>query len=202
MKVLKLVLALAIAAISSFTAQAKNDPTTAYMFGFASSFNDSTVYLTSVQKIDSVYLVHKNLFLDNRENYSSQLRDYLESIGEPKRTCIVVFDKNFKKAEKKWSKLHERYTKAPKVKRLKNGEKANELPTPWQLKTIDESKFMFQSVEPSNMEEPKTKAELKAEKKELKAQLKNQKAEAKKQKAEAKKKQAEAKKEQAKTKAK
>lgn len=67
MKVLKIALALAIAAISSFTAHAKNDPTTAYMFGFASSFSDSTVYMTSVQRVDSVYLTHKKLFLDNRE---------------------------------------------------------------------------------------------------------------------------------------
>ena len=98
MKVLKIALALAIAAISSFTAHAKNDPTTAYMFGFASSFNDSTVYMTSVQRVDSVYLTHKKLFLDNRENYSLQLKEYLESIGAPKRTCIVIFDRNFKKA--------------------------------------------------------------------------------------------------------
>ncbi len=102
MKVLRIALALAIVAISSLAAQAKVEPTTAYMFGFASSFNDSTVYITSVQKVDSVYLSHKNLFLEGRDNYSFQLRDYLESIGEPKRTCIVMFDRNFKKAEKKW----------------------------------------------------------------------------------------------------
>ena len=93
------------------------------MFGFASSFNDSTVYMTSVQRVDSVYLTHKKLFLDNRENYSLQLKEYLESIGAPKRTCIVIFDRNFKKAEKKWTKLHDRYTKQAKAKRLKNGEK-------------------------------------------------------------------------------
>ncbi len=50
---------MAIAAISSFTAHAKNDPTTAYMFGFASSFSDSTVYMTSVQRVDSVYLTRQ-----------------------------------------------------------------------------------------------------------------------------------------------
>ena len=52
MKVFKIALALAIVAISSLAAQAKVEPTTAYMFGFASSFNDSTVYITSVQKVD------------------------------------------------------------------------------------------------------------------------------------------------------
>lgn len=201
MKVLKIALALAIAAISSFTAHAKNDPTTAYMFGFASSFSDSTVYMTSVQRVDSVYLTHKKLFLDNRENYSLQLKEYLEKIGEPKRTCIVIFDRNFKKAEKKWTKLHDRYTKQAKAKRLKNGEKPKDLPTPWQMKNIDESKFMFKAVEPSDMEEPKTKAEkkeakaqLKQKKAEVKSQLKQRKAEVKQKKAEAKKLKAEAKK--------
>ena len=139
MKVLRIALALAIVAISSLAAQAKVEPTTAYMFGFASSFNDSTVYITSVQKVDSVYLSHKNLFLEGRDNYSFQLRDYLESIGEPKRTCIVMFDRNFKKAEKKWTKLYERYTKKTKAKRLKSGEKPKELPSPWHVKSVDEN---------------------------------------------------------------
>ena len=157
--------------------------------------------MTSVQRVDSVYLTNKKLFLDNRENYSLQLKEYLEKIGEPKRTCIVIFDRNFKKAEKKWTKLHDRYTKQAKAKRLKNGEKPKDLPTPWQMKNIDESKFMFKAVEPSDMEEPKTKAERKAEKKEAKAQLKQKKAEVKSQlkqrKAEVKQKKAEAKKQKA-----
>ena len=193
MKVLKIALALAIAAISSFTAHAKNDPTTAYMFGFASSFSDSTVYMTSVQRVDSVYLTHKKLFLDNRENYSLQLKEYLESIGAPKRTCIVIFDRNFKKAEKKWAKLYERYTKKTKAKRLKSGEKPKELPSPWQVKSVDENKFTFKPITPDNMEEPMTKQERKEAKMKAKEEVKKQKADAKKQKADAKKQKAEAK---------
>ena len=193
MKVLKIALVLALAAVSTLSIKGKNEPTTAYMFGFASSFNDSTVYFTSVQKVDSVYLTNKNMFLDNRENYSAQMKEYLESIGEPRRTCIVVFDRNFNKAEKKWTKLYERYSQKSKAKRLKSGEKPKELPTPWQVKNIDESKFMFKAVEPNDIEEPKTKEELKAEKKQMKENAKKQKAEAKEKKAEAKQKKAEAK---------
>ena len=193
MKVLRIALALAIVAISSLAAEAKVEPTTAYMFGFASSFNDSTVYITSVQKVDSVYLSHKNLFLEGRDNYSFQLRDYLESIGEPKRTCIVMFDRNFKKAEKKWTKLYERYTKKTKAKRLKSGEKPKELPSPWQVKSVDENKFTFKPIVPDNMEEPMTKQERKEAKMKAKEEVKKQKAEAKKQKADAKKQKAEAK---------
>lgn len=193
MKVLRIALALAIVAISSLAAQAKIEPTTAYMFGFASSFNDSTVYITSVQKVDSVYLSHKNLFLEGRDNYSFQLRDYLESIGEPKRTCIVMFDRNFKKAEKKWTKLYERYTKKVKVQRMKSGEKSKDLPSPWQVKSVDENKFTFKPIVPDNMEEPMTKQERKEAKMKAKEEVKKQKADAKKQKAEAKKQKAEAK---------
>ena len=193
MKVLRIAVALAIVAISSLAAQAKVEPTTAYMFGFASSFNDSTVYITSVQKVDSVYLSHKNLFLEGRDNYSFQLRDYLESIGEPKRTCIVMFDRNFKKAEKKWTKLYERYTKKTKAKRLKSGEKPKELPSPWQVKSVDENQFTFKPITPDNMEEPMTKQERKEAKMKAKEEVKKQKAEAKKQKADAKKQKAEAK---------
>lgn len=193
MKVFKIALALAIVAISSLAAQAKVEPTTAYMFGFASSFNDSTVYITSVQKVDSVYLSHKNLFLEGRDNYSFQLRDYLESIGEPKRTCIVVFDRNFKKAEKKWAKLYERYTKKPKAKRLKSGEKPKELPSPWQVKSVDENKFTFKPIAPDDIQEPMTKQERKEAKLKAREEAKQQKVEAKLQKAEAKKKKAEAK---------
>ena len=65
------------------------------------------------------------------------------------------------------------------LRQLQNGEKPKDLPTPWQMKNIDESKFMFKAIEPSDMEEPKTKAERKAEKKEAKAQLKQKKAEVK-----------------------
>ena len=193
MKVLRIALALAIVAISSLAAQAKIEPTTAYMFGFASSFNDSTVYITSVQKVDSVYLSHKNLFLEGRDNYSFQLRDYLESIGEPKRTCIVMFDRNFKKAEKKWTKLYERYTKKAKAQRMKSGEKSKDLPSPWQVKSVDENKFTFKPIVPDNMEEPMTKQERKEAKMKAKEEVKKQKAEAKKQKADAKKQKAEAK---------
>lgn len=193
MKVLRIALALAIVAISSLAAQAKVEPTTAYMFGFASSFNDSTVYITSVQKVDSVYLSHKNLFLEGRDNYSFQLRDYLESIGEPKRTCIVMFDRNFKKAEKKWTKLYERYTKKAKAQRMKSGEKSKDLPSPWQVKSVDENKFTFKPIVPDNMEEPMTKQERKEAKMKAKEEVKKQKAEAKKQKADAKKQKAEAK---------
>ena len=73
MKITKIAFAsIALACFSSLSASAKNDAKTAYIFGFASSFNDSTVYFTDVQKVDSAYFTRKSKFLISRENYSYQ----------------------------------------------------------------------------------------------------------------------------------
>ena len=133
MNIRKLALAALMMALgfSSLANAAKNDPKTAYIFGFASSFNDSTVYITGVQKVDSAYFVGKANFLVSRDNYSFQLRDYLEQQGAGYRTCAVFYDLNQKKVEKKWMKLYSKYTRKPKAQRLKSGEKPKDLPTPW-----------------------------------------------------------------------
>ena len=48
-----------------------------YIFGFAASFNDTIVHFTNVQEIDSAWIEKKNNFLQTRELYSYQLRDFL-----------------------------------------------------------------------------------------------------------------------------
>ena len=87
MKIRKIALvSLALAGICSLAISAKNEAKTAYIFGFASSFNDSTVYFTSVQQVDSAYFTGKSKFLVGRDNYSYQLRDYLEQAGKGYKT--------------------------------------------------------------------------------------------------------------------
>ena len=83
-----------------------------YMFGFAASFNDSTVYLTDIQQVN-VYLVNNRThFLANREDYSYQLRDYLQANSiEAHPTCITLFAENEKSAMKKYQSLKNRYMK-------------------------------------------------------------------------------------------
>ena len=48
-------------------------PAKVYMFGFAASFNDSTVYMTNIQKVDAYLANDRTKFLANREDYSYQL---------------------------------------------------------------------------------------------------------------------------------
>ena len=150
MKITKIALAsIALACFSSLSASAKNEVKTTYIFGFASSFNDSTVYFTDVQKVDSAYFTRKNKFLVSRENYSYQLRDYLEQQGAGKRTCIVMFDTDQKKAEKKWNKLYARYIQKPKAKKAKNGQQKDDAPTPFLVKKIANCEFSFKAIEPN-----------------------------------------------------
>lgn len=86
-----------------------------YMFGMAASFNDTIVYFTSVQEIDSAWIEKKNKFLQARQLYSYQLRDYLASAKQmPRRTCIVFADKKLKKVEKKYLKMRKLYMPSKK----------------------------------------------------------------------------------------
>lgn len=82
-----------------------------YMFGFAASFSDSTVYITDIQHIDSSYVGRHNKFLYGRDQYSYQLRDYLKEKGFVNPTCITSFSTNQKEIEKKYLKLKRRYIK-------------------------------------------------------------------------------------------
>ena len=95
---------------SCFAATAKNIATKGYLFGFASSFNDSIVYFTNIQEVDSVWINTKTKFLYSRENYSYQLRDHLRDNGMDAPTCVTVFSTNRKDIEKKYINLKRRYT--------------------------------------------------------------------------------------------
>lgn len=98
----------------SLTAFGVNKPARVYMFGFAASFNDSTVCFTDIQEVDSAYIDSKTRFLYSRENYSYQLRDYLEEQGVNTPTCITVFAFSRKEIEKKYARLRRRYTDSGK----------------------------------------------------------------------------------------
>ena len=115
---------------ASLTASAINKPTKVYMYGFATSFNDSTVYFTTLQEVDSAYIDTKTKFLYSRENYSYQLRDYLATQGADNYTCSTIFALNRKAAEKKYAKLRKRYTQGGK----------------YTVKNISETDFIYSPI--------------------------------------------------------
>ncbi len=160
MKSSKLAMAsMGAALLASLSVSAKSEMKKAYMFGIAASFNDSTVYFTPVQEVDSVWFAKRNkvTFLQDRSSYSLQLRDYLEQQGEKNRTCAVFFGTNHKKLEEKWVKIHDKYTAQPKKKKnQKGGEKP-----PYQVKVIDNGEFLFKAIaltEETQVEKPAKKA--------------------------------------------
>ena len=108
---LTMLLALSYSAVQAKNAVEKK----AYMFGFSASFNDSIVYFTNIQEVDSVWFIQKKDMLAGRSSYSSQLRDYFNKLNQPKRTCIVVGSKSLKKVEKKYEKMKKLYTQNKKA---------------------------------------------------------------------------------------
>lgn len=109
-------------------------PAKIYMFGFAASFNDSTIYLTDIQTVNAYQVNNRTKFLANREDYSYQLRNYLQSNGlEAYPTCITMFAENEKDATRKYLKLKERYEKSKKK---------------YSIKSLKDSQFKYTPVEP------------------------------------------------------
>ena len=105
----KTILALAMLLIGVLSATAKTEKRPAYLYGFATSFNDSTVWFVEIQLVEEAYIDSKTKFLCGRDSYSYQLRDYLRSAGCNTPTCITGFALTKKKAEEKYLKLRTKY---------------------------------------------------------------------------------------------
>jgi len=120
-------------ATSAKTKKKIEKPDAVYAFGFAASFNDSTVYFTDIQQIDKATLEKRTQFLPNRNEYTTQLREYLATKGKSNQTCVISYAKNRKDIEKKFANFRKKY--------LKGGH--------YDLKYITTTDFQFHYVEPS-----------------------------------------------------
>ncbi len=122
---------IAMAALTAGNATAKEKKAAKmYVFGIATSFNDSTAYFTPIQEIDSVTTVGRTSLLANKQEYSYQLRDYFASIGMPHKTCATVNNTNKKKIEKLYNKT-----------KLKMTKKSNYI-----IKDLSDSEFKFERI--------------------------------------------------------
>ncbi len=128
----------AVMMLVSMGISAENRQQTVYLYGFAASFNDSTVYFTEIQQMDSAYVDSKTKFLYSRSNYSYQLHDYLVAQGIKTPTCITSFALNRKDAEKKYLALRKRY--------LGGGH--------YDIRYLKESDFRFLPIKPESEPEP------------------------------------------------
>jgi len=96
---------------AAIAVQAKTDVKPIYIFGFSASFNDSTVYFTDIQRLDSSRIDSKTHFLAGRDAYANQLRDYFTGRGEANRTCVVTYADSEKDIRKKYEKMATKYIK-------------------------------------------------------------------------------------------
>lgn len=112
-----------------------------YAFGFSASFNDSIVYFTDIQEIDSAWINEKTKFLISRDNYSYQLKNYFNNIGEEHRTCIISFALKRKEIEKKYKKMREKYVKSGS----------------YDIRTVETKDFHFTAIKPDKYELGDTK---------------------------------------------
>lgn len=111
MKCIRIFLAVALAWMlcSAFTLKGKEKHV--YVFGVAASFNDSLVYYTEIQTVDSVSL-NKEGFLPKRDLYAYQLKNYIEyALNHPDYTCMVYFSENKMKLEKESNRVLGKYKK-------------------------------------------------------------------------------------------
>ena len=84
-------------------------PRRVYMFGAAMGFNDSTVYLTDVQRLDDV-IINAEGAIKNHSGYSLQLKVYLEgTLGKVNQTCAVIYSDKKKKLERRFIKTKKKY---------------------------------------------------------------------------------------------
>ena len=128
-KIITAVILLTITSVLTIVAKNKQYPKV-YMYGIAASFNDSTIYFTDIQAVDTVWLDSKTKFLINRNDYSYQLKNYFENIGLRHRTCVVTYALKRKDIEKKFQKTRNKYVKKGKT----------------ELKYINKQEFQFKSV--------------------------------------------------------
>lgn len=148
---MKTLMALALLLLCPMAMNAKQQMAKVYMFGLAASFNDSTVYITDIQAVDSAWIDTNSKFLLSRQDYSGQLRAYLDGIGELHRTCITTFALNEKDIKKKYDALAKKYTDDKKTK--------------FKVKRLTADQFSYKPVTPYEVEESLNAAEEKAAKK-------------------------------------
>lgn len=110
-----------------------------YLYGFAASFNDSTVYFTDIQELDSA-VVDRNGFLYGRDSYSYQLRDYLATKGLEHATCVTMWATKRDAVEKKFQKMRSRYGAVA-------GKKTKKKQT-YTIKYLTNDEFHYQAIYP------------------------------------------------------
>lgn len=100
-----------------------------YVYGIAYSPTDSITYLTDIRLLENVKVQKKTKFLQSRNEYSTQLKQYMTEQGLDHYVCTVVFKPTYKSLYKDYVKYKKYLTKRNIV-----------------ISTIDQMKFQFRAI--------------------------------------------------------
>lgn len=108
-KILSLIVALC--AYVTVSAQEYVNSERLYIYGIAYSLTDSVAYMTDLLYIENAQMKKSSGFLYGRSLLSSQLKKYMEDLGEKNLTCCVVYNPNLDKIDKDYVKQVAKYKK-------------------------------------------------------------------------------------------
>lgn len=101
----------------------------AYIYGIAYSPTDSVIYMTDIRMLENVTIYKKTQFLASRNEYASQMKKYMESIGVSDYACATVYKPTYKQIYADYTKLKKQYEKKGML-----------------INIIDQLKFQFQPI--------------------------------------------------------
>lgn len=106
-----------VALCAALQVSARDRQQSIYMFAYSTSFNDSTIYLSTVEVVKNATLEQKTNFLNNRLSYSNAFKQFLDVKYSGIHTTAVFFNVKREKLEKMYLKIR-RNTQKSRAMRL------------------------------------------------------------------------------------
>lgn len=106
-----------VALCAALQVSARDRQQSIYMFAYGTSFNDSTIYLSTVEVVKNATLEQKTNFLNNRSSYSNAFKQFLDVKYSGIHTTAVFFNVKREKLEKMYLKIR-RNTQKSRTMRL------------------------------------------------------------------------------------
>lgn len=94
-----------VALCAALQVSARDRQQSIYMFAYGTSFNDSTIYLSTVEVVKNATLEQKTNFLNNRLSYSNAFKQFLDVKYSGIHTTAVFFNVKREKLEKMYLKI-------------------------------------------------------------------------------------------------
>lgn len=101
-----------VALCAALQVSARDRQQSIYMFAYGTSFNDSTIYLSTVEVVKNATLEQKTNFLNNRLSYSNAFKQFLDVKYSGIHTTAVFFNVKREKLEKMYLKIRQNTQKS------------------------------------------------------------------------------------------